>query len=175
MMASERFCGCPRRGWAKCPHAWHFNYTWQGTPHRYSLEKLLGRKVRSKTEAVTEADRLRDAIEAGTFHGPSSAPVPCAPERLSLSAFADIFFAQCPRRRGKNRGAPRGSDDRERLNVLVGFPSARRNIAIGTMTIGTIVEADVEAALASLRAKGRSSSTRNKYLATVPELVEVGL
>jgi integrase len=165
----RKVCGCPRRGWPKCPHPWHFNYSWHGTPYRFSLDKQLGRKVRSKIEAAAEAKRLREAIEAGTFQAGASADVVCAPEELTLAAFADVWLAQCPKRRGKNRGAPRGSDDGGRLHRLVTLPSARRTsagaaIAIGTMPIGTIVEADVEAALAALHQRSASNSTRNKYL-----------
>jgi hypothetical protein len=39
----RKVCKCPRRGWAKCPHSWHFNFAWRG----------VGRKARqSRRRAV---------------------------------------------------------------------------------------------------------------------------
>ena len=63
----RKICACPRRQWAKCPHPWHFNFKWNGTSYRFSLDREIGQPISSKTEARTEADRFRAAIRDGTF------------------------------------------------------------------------------------------------------------
>jgi integrase len=60
-------CGCARRTWSKCPHDWHFNFTWRKRVHRFSLDRHLGRKLTGKTEADIEAEALRIAIRTGKF------------------------------------------------------------------------------------------------------------
>ncbi len=66
----RKLCGCSRRNWPKCPHSWHFSFKHEGVHHRLSLDRHLGRRVTSKTEAEDEAERLRVAIRAGTFGQP---------------------------------------------------------------------------------------------------------
>jgi len=165
-------CGCPRRVWAKCPHPWHFNFSWNGTHYRHSLNKLLGRKITSKTEAAAEADLLRAAIRGGTF--PSTAAVMPLPslEQLTLAEFGDIFMQHCPKRRGKHRGEARGEDDRAKLSRLRQLRGTRG--PLGVMPIRAITEADLEAALHALTAAGASASTFNKYLQLCQSLSKWG-
>ena len=61
----RKLCGCPKRQWSRCLHPWHFAFQWKGTHHRYSLDRLLGRKLTSKTEADAAAEQLRIDIRAG--------------------------------------------------------------------------------------------------------------
>jgi hypothetical protein len=64
----RKVCGCPPAVWTKCRHGWRMNLKWKGVHHRYALDRLLApRKVRSKTEADAEAERIRTAIPEGTF------------------------------------------------------------------------------------------------------------
>ena len=63
----RKICGCPRRTWAKCRHAWHFAFNHHGERYRFSLDRHLGRPVNGKTEAKTAADQIRAAIRAGEF------------------------------------------------------------------------------------------------------------
>ena len=63
----RKLCGCPRRGWPKCQHGWHFNFRWQGETYRFSLDKHLGRHIATRTEAKTAAEKIRAAIRDGTF------------------------------------------------------------------------------------------------------------
>ncbi|MEO8520057.1 MAG: site-specific integrase [Acidobacteriota bacterium] len=79
-------CDCTRRAWPKCSHPWWVNFKWRGVHHRYSLDKLLPRPVRAKTEAEGHCDRIRAEIRAGTFRAPG-APVPDTPalDRLTLT------------------------------------------------------------------------------------------
>jgi integrase len=82
----RKVCGCPPRGWAKCPHPWHFHFKWNGIHHRFSLDRHLGRQIDSKTLAETEAEKLRIAIKEGKFG--SEAP---QVEGLTLRQLADTY------------------------------------------------------------------------------------
>ena len=63
-----------RRNWAKCPHALASELPVEGDAlHRFSLNRHLGRNITSRTEAETEAERLRLAIKDGTFEDPTDA------------------------------------------------------------------------------------------------------
>src|SRR5205809_4446143 len=65
----RKVCNCSRRGWAKCPHPWHFNYSWRGVAYRFSLNRYAGKEITGKTEAETLTEGLRREIRAGTFRG----------------------------------------------------------------------------------------------------------
>jgi integrase len=68
----RKICGCPRKVWPKCPHAWHFNYKPKAGPsYRLSLDRELREHVGSRSEAETEAARIRVAIDDGTFRRPA--------------------------------------------------------------------------------------------------------
>ena len=55
-------CGCARRNWSECSHPWYLNFAWKGVHHRVNLDRVLGRTLKGKTEAKTEAENLRAAI-----------------------------------------------------------------------------------------------------------------
>lgn len=63
----RKFCPCSIRNWAKCPHAWQFNFRHRGRDYRFSLDRRLGRRITSKTEAEAEATRIRLAIRDGLY------------------------------------------------------------------------------------------------------------
>ena len=71
----RKVCECPRRGWAKCPHPWHFNYSWRGAAYRFSLNRYACKEINGKTEAETLADGIRREIRAGTFRGLPAATI----------------------------------------------------------------------------------------------------
>ncbi len=78
----RKVCTCGPSKWAKCSHAWHFSYKWAGVHHRYSLDRLLPKPVRLKSDAEKEANTFRAQIQAGTFKAPgsdSAAAVPVSP------------------------------------------------------------------------------------------------
>ena len=77
-------CRCHRTKWPKCPHGWHFNFSWKGVSHRLSLDRECGRHIDSKTEAETEADRLRGKIRNGVFGT-------VVVRALSFRQFADVW------------------------------------------------------------------------------------
>ena len=45
----RKVCNCPRRGWAKCPHPWHFNYSWRGAAYRFSLNRYACKEITGKS------------------------------------------------------------------------------------------------------------------------------
>lgn len=145
-------CPCPRRNWAKCPHGWHFNFKWKGVHYRFSLEQALGRRIDSKTEASTEADRLRTEIRTGTFRLPSeeSEPVP-ADTRPTFGMVADLYLQKhvvvIP-----ETGEPRRPAGRELMEVYVKalrhaqVPDGHGGtIALESKTMDDLTVADVEA------------------------------
>ena len=96
----RKICACPRRAWPKCPHPWHFSFKWAGVHHRYSLDRVLGRAVRAKSEAADEAERLRVAIKAGTFRKPGD-PEPVRRETLTLRQLLDLYLDRVVKPRGE--------------------------------------------------------------------------
>jgi integrase len=82
----RKVCGCPRRTWAKCLHAWHFAFKWAGTHYRFSLDRHLGKHIDNKTEAETEADRIRIAIKEGRFGQPAPR------DEMTVRQLADTYL-----------------------------------------------------------------------------------
>jgi integrase len=80
-------CDCARRAWPKCPDAWWFAYKPRGGTKRYriSLDRQLGRHLESKTEAESEAGRLRVQIDDGTFRPRGQEPAPTPRSALTLA------------------------------------------------------------------------------------------
>ena len=80
----RKLCRCARRNWAKCSHAWYFNFAWQGKGYRFSLDRHVGRHIDSKSEAEALADSIRVAIRADQFQRtPSPAGDPPVPLRAA--------------------------------------------------------------------------------------------
>jgi integrase len=77
-------CDCARRAWPGCPHPWWINFKWKNEHHRYSLDKLLDKHVKDKTDAKAHAERIRLQIREGTFRGPRAAADTPALDRLTL-------------------------------------------------------------------------------------------
>jgi integrase len=71
----RKHCTCGPRKWPKCDHPWHFNFRHRGIDYRFSLDKHLGRRIKSKTEAETEAERIRLSIKDGNFGSKPEAPI----------------------------------------------------------------------------------------------------
>ena len=46
---------------------WHFAYRHRGKRYRFSLDRYVGRHVRTKTEAREIADALRTDVRRGTL------------------------------------------------------------------------------------------------------------
>jgi hypothetical protein len=80
-------CQCARNTWAKCPHPWYLNFKWKRGHYRLSLDREVGRRLEGRTEAETEADRVRTEIRRGTFR---VAPSPQPTSAITFSAFEEI-------------------------------------------------------------------------------------
>jgi hypothetical protein len=102
----RKVCGCPWRNWSKCPHAWHFSYSWRGRHYRFSLSRYLAREVIGRTEAQAAADKIRVAIRDGTFSF-EKAPAPSGPSTggggggLTFEAYGELFMKGYSKDRGK--------------------------------------------------------------------------
>jgi integrase len=159
----RKICSCPRRGWPKCPHPWHFNFCWRGTPYRFSLGRYAGREITGKTEAETLADNLRAEIRAGTFTlqpapASTSKPQPDSNE-ISFETFARLFLERYSRDRGKASW----QDDGYMINQLLAFPVIDDG-RLGEKSVRLVTEDDLEAFIKRLTTQGRASSTRNHYV-----------
>lgn len=64
-------CRHSRSQWAKCAHAWYFNYQWKGVHHRICLDRYVlthhHRHIEGKIEAEREAAKLKIAIQEGRY------------------------------------------------------------------------------------------------------------
>jgi integrase len=161
-------CGCPRTKWPRCPHGWHFNFSWKGESHRVSLDRECGRHIDSKTEAETEADRLRHAIREGTF-GMKSSQV-TTNTALTFAVFADLFVE---RARPARRDVTHRANRRAMVRQLAAFsPSGQ---PFGEKPIGTITEDDFELFMKHLRTQGRAASTRTHYLQLIKTMSAWGV
>ena len=63
----RKVCGCPRRTWPKCRHPWHINVQVNGVHVRKSLDRLVRKRITSKTDAETEFDKLKVRLKEGTL------------------------------------------------------------------------------------------------------------
>ena len=81
-------CACARRSWSRCRHPWHYRYQWRGKRHYTSLDRLVGRPLKGKTDAEAEAAKIRSAIQDGTF-SPVAPAEPQTADGLTLDAYAE--------------------------------------------------------------------------------------
>lgn len=151
----RKICGCSRRRWSKCSHPWHFNYKPRrgplaGQSFRFSLDRELGRCIDSKSAAQTEANTLRTAIDAGTFHQAASMPS----VGLTLRDVAKKYLKRhvnVPTRR-EHAGYSMKLHVERLCSAMV--PAAGdATIALGDKPIASVVKADVEALRDQLRAE----------------------
>jgi integrase len=164
----RKVCGCARRGWAKCPHPWHFSFKWQGVHFRFSLDQELGRHVESKSEAEDEAGELRKQIKAGKFGQP------IAKDDLTLRQFADVY---AERYVDIERTAT-AADFRSGLRVICGTvlptPSGER-IPFGSFRLTDIVTDTVERYREARRVAGAGLGGTNRSLSRLRALLNWGV
>jgi len=145
-----------------------------GESYRFSLDRQVGRRLKDKAEARKEATNIRAAIHAGTFRlrsqRPETVPV-TTPEALTLTAYGKVFVKQFSKEARQKRT---WRDDERRLRCVAEFvgPDGQR---LGDKPIGAITEDDIEAYLSTVRAQGRSASTRNHYLQLFKSLSKWGM
>jgi integrase len=160
----RKVCDCPRRGWAKCPHPWHFNYSWRGAAYRFSLNRYACKEITGKTEAETLAGAIRREIRAGTFRGLPVATIANPPvnqerDKVSFEMFAHRFVE----RYSKDRGKASWRDDQYMVKRLGSFPTIEGR-PLGEKAIQNVTEDDLEGFIKHLTTQGRTASTRNHYV-----------
>jgi integrase len=154
-------CDCPRRAWPKCEHDWHFNFKY-GDHHtyRFSLDRYLGRRLKSKEEARIEAEQFRVAIRTGTFTlKPAPMRTATSTDALTFASLADLWLTRANRPK-RDQSCVKG------LNAAI----AVTGDALGTKAIGAITEDDLEAVFDQLKARGLSASYRNHHVQAVKGL-----
>ena len=151
----QKLCACRRDRWGECPHSWHFNFQWEGVHYRFSLDRYLGRRLRGKTEAVAEAEKLRAEIRDGKFRPHNAAAAPTIP--TAVDEFSTIYLARALNNR---------RDDVYRVRRLCNFTfeSGRR---FGEKALTAVTEDDLEVFMAHLRAKGLAKHTSNHYVQNI--------
>ena len=154
----QKLCSCRRDRWGECKHSWHFSFQWAGVHHRFSLDRHLGRRLRGKTDAVAEAEKLRAEIRDGKFRPHNAAAAPTIPAGiLSVDEFSTTYLARALNDR---------RDDVYRVRRLCNFTfeSGRR---FGEKALTAVTEDDLEVFMAHLRAKGLAAHTRNHFVQTL--------
>jgi integrase len=160
----RKICGCPRRAWAKCEHAWHFAFCWKGRHYRFSLDRFTGKRVEGKTEAVRLADQFRSQIRDGTFQRPvaesRTAGAAADARGLAFGAFADVFVERYSKAREKASWDDDASMLRQVMAFPVGWPGAT---TLGEKPLAAVTEDDIEAFIRHVAAT-RTTATRNHYV-----------
>jgi integrase len=162
----RKLCGCSRRNWPKCAHAWYFNFKLRGgVAYQFSLDVEVGEHLKTKEAAQAEADRIRNEIRAGTFvraaERRKAAEVPAATaDAVTLETFTKTYLERVSQVRDRNKS---WTNDRHMFTQLCVF-RATDGSGLGGRALGAITEDDLEAFLAALRTKGRAASTRNQYV-----------
>lgn len=172
----RKLCACPRAKWSKCPHETHFNFKPKGGPsYRFSLDRELGRRIKSREEAEREAEKIRVAIREGTFRraherredaiatqARQAEAATVSPGAVPLKQFADTYVARVSKVRERNKS---WKDDRSRLARLAAF-QREDGTTLGDVAIAAITEDDLEAFFAHLRT-ARAAATRNNYVTLI--------
>ena len=154
----RKLCGCARRAWSKCGHAWHLNFKPPGGPsYRLSLDRELGRHLDSKTEAAREAARTKADILAGRFGQPA------ARNEMTLRQLADTYLE----RYVAVEHPDTATDFRSGLRVICGTSLPRPTggvAAFGTWRLADIVTDTVERYREARRATGTGVGGTNRSL-----------
>jgi integrase len=163
----RKICTCARHKWPKCSHPWHFNYKPRGGPAwRFSLDAELGRRLKGRTEAETEATRIRNEINSGTYvrtaerRKQQTASIADAPGAITLEKFAATYLERVSQVRQRNKS---WTNDRAQFAQVCAFQLSDGS-RLGEKILATISEDDFELFFTSLRLKGRAASTRNQYV-----------
>jgi integrase len=95
-------CDCSDTRKLKCGHSWYLAFKWGGVYHRPSIDKYAGRHIATKGEALELAEKLRDAIKAGTWvkGGAVAAVAVESAAPLTLRALATSYVDDCLRVKG---------------------------------------------------------------------------
>lgn len=164
-------CACPRRNWAKCPHGWHLNYKQRGGLHyRLSLDLEAARTIRSKNEAVAEAERIRTAIRNGTFRSVPALDAG-ADTSLPFRRFAEMWLG------GRGKEIVSAPIDRYRLATICSFqlPGTDPPLQFGDKVVQAITIDDIEAFREARKAAGLSAVSVNHDLRLLRKMFNWGV
>jgi integrase len=152
-------CGCSRKVWPKCPHSWFLNFKPRGgPPYRLSLDRELGRRVESKSEAKAAATMIRAAILAGTFHASTSTPNAAA--SLTFGDVAVRYLDAYVRSRLRPRSVEQAKYHLAALQRAE-IPGANGALVrLADKPIESVTKADVEAVRALRRVRGIVGTNR---------------
>jgi integrase len=161
----RKFCTCPPRRRAKCPHAWYFDYTPRGGARvRFSLDIEYERRIESKTEADALGEDIRQQILDGTFRRAADrrqaaqSPI-VTPGVETFRIFGAKYVERVCKVRERNKS---WKDEQSRFNRLAAFPLPPTGELLGDKPLNAITEDDLEVAFSALRSK--ATSTRNHYV-----------
>jgi hypothetical protein len=153
----RKVCACGKARWPKCAHSWYFNFTLAGgQAYRFSLDKHLGRRVVTKSEATAEAVSIRAAIREGRFQ--TGAPETSEPpDALTVSKLVAAYQQQ-HLEAYKRRSA---SAEAARLRIAMRTEIARegRRVACGSLRAADVTARDIDALVAA-RASARRKHCR---------------
>ena len=144
----KKRCGCPRRQWSKCAHPWHFGFHHNGREWRYSLDNIASLhgepSPRSKTAALSWADRLRAEIRSGIDPVAPAAPTVPAID-LTFGDVADRYVEGHVRTAARKVDAQRVMEYHVNALRRAQIPAGEgTHIALHAKPIAAITKADVE-------------------------------
>jgi integrase len=169
----RKVCRCGRHKWAKCLHAWHFSFQWEGEHHRFSLERHVGKNM-TRAEAEAEAERLRTAIRAGEFQAAQTRAHQAKPQSQALMTFRR-FSDEWRARRGYQ--LVRRGDNDSRLKLICAFvlPGTDPPMTFGEMPVADITTGDIDAYRHHRRERKRSAVTINHDLKLLRKMFAWGI
>ena len=135
--------------------------------YRFSLDREVGRRLTSRSEAEREADRIRTAIREAKFRNGGETPALA----LTFRAFADVWRE----RRGYQLVRPRDND--YRLGRICEFvlPGTAPPLQFGDKQLLAITTDDIEAFRDARRAAGLSPVTVNHDLKLLRKMFNWGI
>ena len=150
------------------PHGWHFNFGWKGVRYRLSLDRECRQRITSKTEAETEADRIRHAIRQGGFTAGSTS---ASGDELTFRQFAAIWKER------KGVELVNARDNAYRLERFCAFvlPGVHPALSLGDKRLEAITTDDVEALRDARKAAGLSPVTVNQDLRLLRKMFNWGV
>ena len=150
------------------PHGWHFNFKWKGLHYRLSLDRECRQRITSKTDAESEADRIRHAIRQGSF---TSGPTSASGDELTFRQFAAIWKER------KGVELVNARDNAYRLERFYAFvlPGVQPALSLGEKRLEAITTDDVEALRDARKAAGLSPVTVNQDLRLLRKMFNWGV
>jgi hypothetical protein len=137
-----------------------FNFKLKGgTSYRFSFDAEAGKHIEAKTDAEALADGWRTAIRAGTIRRrdetTATVPATTTADALTLEQFAEQFVERVSKIRERNKSWKNDEYNFAQIAAFTFTDGSR----LGDKALGAITEDDLEAFMASLRAKGHAAST----------------